>query len=390
MTHTFNLNGRAIRIIVSHHGKKYKKATGLLIDPKLWNTKAKSLGAKCQDRSVWAKLRAIHLRMQEKEGEDGRFDEQRILAAIDYAINGEKPAESPKNDQETKNPTFYEYFEEYASRDTPQQRQRKNSLKLIRDCMGDRHDWNDIDTAFYFRLIQKLKDKDYSVNYIGSVIKKLKTVMSEGYKLKYHTNTDYHDFKSPTEEASTVWLTPKEVDMLASVELTDTYEIMARDLFLLGYKTAMRYSDYSRLTLDNIRDNKIYISQKKTAGGVVIPASPVVIKILKKYGGRAPQMHQMVFNRKIKTVGMRAKINEKVLVVKSKGDRHEQEFVEKWTQLSSHCCRRSALSTLHLSGLPLHQLMMISGHKDIQSLQRYLRMTKEENAQALKSNPFFK
>lgn len=387
MTHTFNLNGRTIRLVVSHGGEKYKRATGLTIDPRLWNQKAKSLPAKCLDRRVWAELRLINARMEEKEGE-GCIN---MAEAVSYALGGGSTPKTPKNAKEKDDmPTFCEYFEEWANRDTPQLRQRKNTLKLIRECMGGGYDWGDIDTAFYFRLVQRLKAKDYSVNYIGSVVKKLKTVMSEGYKLKYHSNTDYHLFKSPMEQASTIWLTPREVEKIMNLKLSDNAEMMAQGLFILGYCTAMRFSDYSRLTLDNIKDGKIYLTQKKTAGQVIIPASPKVVSVLKKYGGAAPKLTQGAFNRIIKVLAMRAGINDLVQVTRSRGDRHITEFVEKWTQVASHSCRRSAITALHLSGVPLHQLMMISGHRDIQSLQRYLRMSREENADLLKSNPFFK
>ena len=386
MTHTFNLDHGSIRLIVSHGGKTWRKSTGISIDPKLWDSKAKSLRAKCKDARAYALLRMIHLRMEEKEGEGVSADRE-ISAAIEYAINGAKSTEKKQEGDTT--PSFYDYFKEWSNRETPQKRQRRNSLKLIRDCMGDQHDWNDIDTAFYFRLVHQLKDKNYSVNYIGSVIKKLKTVMSEGYKLKYHANEDYHQFKSPMEQASTVWLTPEEVGRILSLKLTDDTDRKVQDLFCIGYYTAMRFSDYSRLTLDNIKDGKIYLAQKKTAGTVVIPASPKVVSALKRNGGVSPRLTQEAYNRVIKELAMKAKINEKVLIVRNRGNGHTEELVEKWKCVSSHSCRRSAITALHLSGVPLQQLMMISGHKDIQSLQRYLRMTKEENANSLKSNPFF-
>ena len=320
MTHTFNLNGRAVRLIVSHEGKKYKKATGLTIDPSLWNQKARSLRAKCKDAKVYERLRLIDLRMAEKEADGGVSTEE----AINYAIHGENAAESPENGPEKEKGagvSFYEYFDEWANRDTPQKRQRRNTLKLIRECMGDSWDWADIDTAFFFRLVQKLKARDYSVNYIGSIAKKLKTVMSEGYKLKYHANTDFHQFSAPMEEASTVYLTQDEVDRLWGLTLTDETERRSRDLFLLGCYTAMRFSDYSRLTLDNIRDGMIYFTQKKTAGRVVVPASPRVLAILKRNGGEAPKVGQEVLNRTIKAVCFKARIFDKVEVTKSKGGR---------------------------------------------------------------------
>lgn len=389
MTHTFNLNGRAVRLIVSHEGKKYKKATGLTIDPSLWNQKARSLRAKCKDAKVYERLRLIDLRMAEKEADGDVSPEE----AINYAIHGENAAESPENGPEKEKGagvSFYEYFDEWANRDTPQKRQRRNTLKLIRECMGDSWDWADIDTAFFFRLVQKLKALEYSVNYIGSIAKKLKTVMSEGYKLKYHTNTDFHQFSAPMEEASTVYLTQNEVDRLWGLTLTDETERRSRDLFLLGCYTAMRFSDYSRLTLDNIRDGMIYFTQKKTAGRVVVPASPRVLAILKRNGGEAPKVGQEVLNRTIKAVCFKARIFDKVEVTKSKGGRHETRLVEKYTQVSSHTARRTAATLLYQSGVPASAVMQLTGHKTETDFYKYIRTTREENARRLADNPFFK
>lgn len=389
MTHTFNLNGRAIRLIISHEGRKYKKATGLTIDPALWNQKARSLRAKCKDAKVYERLRLIDLRMAEKEATGEVPPEEAII----YAIYGEDAAESPEIGREKEKGTgvsFYEYFDEWANRETPQKRQRRNTLKLIRECMGDSWDWADIDTAFFFRLVQKLKAREYSVNYIGSIAKKLKTVMSEGYKLKYHTNTDYRQFSAPMEEASTVYLTREEVDRLWNLGLSDETERKCRDLFLLGCYTAMRFSDYSRLTLDNIRDGMIYFTQKKTAGRVVVPASPRVLAILKRNGGEAPKVGQEVLNRTIKVVCFKARIFDKVEVTKSKGGRHETRLVEKYTQVSSHTARRTAATLLYQSGVPASAVMQLTGHKTETDFYKYIRTTREENARMLAENPFFK
>ena len=390
MTHSFYLNHGSIMLQVSHRGKVYRKTTGLTINQKLWNKKARSLRAKCQDESVWANLRLIHLRMQEKEGAGGAITEDSVLTAIDYAIRGENAARTPEKGQETNIPSFYEYFDEWANRDTPQLRQRRNTLKLIKGCMGDKYDWPDIDTAFYFRLMQKLKEKNYSINYIGSVIKKLKTVMSEGFKLKYHANQDYHLFKSPTEPADTVYLTKEEVERLWELDLSDDLERRVRDLFLLGCYTAMRFSDYSRLSTDNIRGGMIYFTQKKTGGSVVVPASKKVVTILKRNGGVAPNVGQEVFNRKIKDVCFKAQIFEKVEHTQSKGDKKITEVVQKYTLVSSHTARRTAATLLYQSGVPASQVMMITGHKDESSFFKYIRTTKEQNAKMLAKNPFFK
>ena len=67
MTHTFNLDKGSIRLVVSHDGKKWRRATGLTTRPALWNPKGQSLRARCTDRRVLDDLRLIDARLREKE-----------------------------------------------------------------------------------------------------------------------------------------------------------------------------------------------------------------------------------------------------------------------------------------------------------------------------------
>ena len=58
--------------------------------------------------------------------------------------------------------------------------------------------------------------------------------------------------------------------------------------------------------------------------------------------------------------------------------------------VTSHTARRSGIQLLYLTGITLQQVMLISGHKDEDSIRHYLRLTKEENVALLRDNPFFK
>lgn len=376
-------------LIISHLGKKFKKQIGISVRPSDFK-KQRTHKEKENER-----LRIIENCLNERLNQFST--EAEVLGAIDYALRmsyGETPAPKKKEGVPLKKkgtpPSFYDYFEEWANRDTPQLKQRRNTLTLIRRLMGESYDWNDIDSAFYFRLMQKMKDEEYSINYMGSVIAKLKTVMSEGYKLKYHRNEEFRQFKKSTERPDTVYLTKEELDKLWRLKPEDEISCKTRDLFLLGCYTAMRFSDYSRLSESNIRNGNIHITQRKTAGSVIIPVSPRVREILKRNGGAAPSMDQVVFNRKIKEVCFAAGITTPIEVTKSKGDRHITETRPKFTQVSSHTARRTGATLLFQTGISVQSLMLITGHKSPQSILSYLRLGKEENAEALKNNPFFK
>jgi integrase len=372
-------NGTPLILIIHQGGKQYKKAIGITVRP------ADFKKQRVKNEAVNNKLRSIENRLNEKLNQFST--EEDILDAIQYALTGEQKTEEMDG---LETPSFWEYYEIWSNRDCPQKRQRRNNYKLVKETMGSAYDWDTVDSGFYLLLVRRLQDAGYSVNYIGTIISRLKAMMNEAAKLRYHSNTDFHSFRRMSEQPDTVYLTQKEIEKLWRLKLTIPREKKTRDLFILGCYTAMRFSDYSRLEMDMIQDGLIRISQKKTGGRVVIPASPRVIEILQRNGGCAPKVCHQQFNKTIKEVCKKAKIDTPITVTKSKGVGRVIEIKPKYELVCSHSARRSAISNLHLSGLPLHQLMLVSGHKSLQSLQRYLRLTAEENARMLAENPFFK
>ena len=385
MRHSFNIDKGSIRLVATHNGKQYKKATGLTTKEALWDKTKKSLRAKCKDERIWERLRAIDIRAEEKQ--DTAITESDVLRVMEYAITGEMPAETSLGAKKMK---FWDYFEEWAERECSQKRQKKLCFNNIAKFMGKDFDWNDVDSAFHFRLVQKMQDAGFGINYQWKMVSQLKTVMNEGRKLKYHSNLDFQDFKTRREDPDTVYLTAEEVERLWNYEQNGELERKARDLFLLGVWSCSRFSDYSRLSMDMIWDGAIHFTQKKTAGSVIVPTHPRLLLILERNGGKAPVLAQQHLNEWIKRVCRKCDIDTPVEVTTFDGRKHTTVRKKKWELISSHAARRTGVTLLYMTGIPLRQVMLISGHKDQDSIFHYLRLTKEENVALLKDNPFFK
>ena len=372
MQHTFTLHKNSIRISATHNGKQYRKATGLITDPSLWDSKAKSLRAKCKDRRVLFDLLTIHSKLTEKEAT--ARTEQDVLNALDFALGVKK--------EEKGVPTFWEYFEEWGERPSSSQRQRALAVRVVARLMGKKENWDEIDSAYWFRLMQKMEKEGYSVNYRWNIGARLKVAMHEGYKLKYHHNDDFREFSSRKEQTEAIALTPAEIELLWDYTPTSEMYGKVRDLALIGYYSAARFSDYSRLSVENIRDGKLEFVQKKTGDKVMIPASPRLLLLLERNGGVSPAVNQVVFNRYIKRIAKDAGIGG---VVEVRGKK-----VPRWEMCQSHTFRRSALTALYLSGVPVRDCMFVSGHKSISAFERYLRIGKEQAAERLAGAEFFK
>ena len=381
MTHTFNLNGRTIRLIVSADGVKYKKSTGLSIQMSLWNQKAKSLRAKCKDAKVYETLRLIDARMIEAEA-DGRKPDD----AIEYAINGSVSAKPKKPVR----PTFWQYFKEWGERPSPVQRQRRLYPNIVSKLMGTKEDWEDIDSAYYFRLCRAMDEYGCSLNYKGAIISKLKVVMNEGYKLKYHKNEEFRQFKRMSEVPETIALTTDELDALWNCEELTQMEKKARDLFIIGVYSVARWEDYSRISTDNISNGMLNYEQLKTGKTVILPVSSRLQECLERNGGIAPKLSQQKFNDAIKRCCKKIGMSDKVHVSKSKGANRVSSSNERWKLVSSHTARRTGATMLYLAGVPIKRCMLITGHSTESNFLRYVRITKEENARMLADNEFFK
>ena len=284
---------------------------------------------------------------------------------------------------------FLPYFSKWALVENTKHkynRYKKYTYNLLAEYFGDRKPtFDDIDYTFCEDFIEWMSARNLCANTRGSHIKFVKAAMNEAYKTRLHNNEDFRTFRKEMEQIDAVYLTNEEVTKVAELPLCGHYKL-ARDLFILGCHTGMRFSDYSRLSMNDISDGVIHFITKKCNAPVDIPAHPRVLKILESYGGTMPNMTGQKFNLYIKEVCKDAGITESVLVRK-KGT---QERYMKYELVSSHTARRTGLTNMYKAGIPVYRCMMISGHKTEQVFLTYLRITQEENAEFLKDNPFFK
>ena len=243
--------------------------------------------------------------------------------------------------------------------------------------------FSEVTYKFYTDFLNFLQDKGLSANSQGTQIRDLKAVMNEAYKQGLHENMAYKTFKKPTEETDSVYLTEAELDKIRALKISGSLE-KVRDLFLLGCNTGMRFSDYSRLSQEWIKDGQICFISKKTKERQVIPLSEEVAAILAKYNGYAPKVNPQRFNTLIKDVCRAAEINDLIQTVHTEGREKISETKQKWEMVSSHTARRTAASLLVKRGAPIAWVMNLTGHKTEAAFWKYVRLTKEEYSDLLK------
>ncbi|NVN94888.1 MAG: site-specific integrase [Bacteroidetes bacterium] len=256
-------------------------------------------------------------------------------------------------------------------------------------------EFESINVDFYNKFIVYLNKNNLSQNTVGKQIKILKAFLNEATERDINTNLDFRKkkFKKLTEETDKIYLSIQEIEKIYSIKLHNhrKYDI-ARDLFIIGCCTGLRFSDFSQLIKENIiENNKLKLKTQKTGETVVIPLHKYVLEIFKKYNGELPRViSNQKLNEYIKLICKIAKIKEMTETSITKGGKLEKQISPKYMLVSTHTARRSFATNLFLADVSSITIMKITGHKTEKSFLRYIRISQEENANKLLNHPFFK
>lgn len=262
---------------------------------------------------------------------------------------------------------------------------------------GKVYDFSDITMDFYDDFVRFFNDKKYSPNTIGKHIKSLKIIMHRAKDEGLHSNSeiDRKRFKAINSEVHEIYLSEKDIEKLLNKDFSENILFdTIRDIFLVGYFTAQRFSDYSRVIKDNIRTldsggKVIDLIQQKTGERVIIPIRPELDNILKKYDYTLPKSFEQKVNENIKKIAKEAGINETVLTEKTKGGMKSSETCNKADLIKTHTARRSGATNMYLAGIPTIDIMKLTGHKTEKEFLKYIKVTKEQTADNLLKLPYF-
>lgn len=194
--------------------------------------------------------------------------------------------------------------------------------------------------------------------------------------------------KTVEKETDAIYLSENELAKIYNLKLSDDKELEEiRDIFIVGCYTGLRYSDLSTLSPEHIdvANETISLKQRKVHKAVIIPMIDYVPDILEKYDYDLPKVPSYKFNERLKELGKKAKLKQKVEVVPKKGNLRVKEVHEKWEMMSSHTCWRSFCTNMYLSGFPAEELMRISGHKSPAAFMRYIKVDNMPAANRLKA-----
>ncbi len=243
------------------------------------------------------------------------------------------------------------------------------------------------DFIYYCKTVENLGD-----NSIGGHIKNIKmwcnNIELDGHKINPQFKNK--SFTSLSKKTINPYFTECEVTSIFNHDFEDNKRLAnVRDLLIIGIRTGLRISDFTRLAEINIKDNRIRInSTVKTNAAVVIPLHWQVKQILQNNNDKLPRtISQPKFNDYIKEVAEEVGITEIIEgeLMSKITKRKETGYFKKCDLVTSHICRRT-FATLLYGKLPNKVIMAITTHTTEAQLLNYIKTTNDEFADILEEH----
>jgi molybdopterin converting factor small subunit len=315
-----------------------------------------------------------------------------------------------RKEEEAKRQTLIEYYRDFVARSKAGTRIKKGhaegattngTAKMHQTTFNkilefnSKLDFQNIDMVFYNDFVAWLHSQNYSTNYIGRQIKNLKAVLNEAEGRGIATNTAIKSkyFANLAEEVETIYLSETELAEIKGIDLTHDKTLdKVRDLFLIGCYTGQRFSDWAKVTPQNIRNGFIEFVQQKNSTvkktTVNLPLHSVVREIFEKYEGKLPPpISNQKTNDYLKEVAKLApSLHTIETTTSTKGGRQVTLSKSKFELVSTHTARRSFATNSYLIGIPSLTIMAITGHKTEKDFLKYIKVTPDQHAKIFQAH----
>jgi integrase len=189
-------------------------------------------------------------------------------------------------------------------------------------------------------------------------------------------------------ENEIIALTTEELKAMMALTLTDFYLSVARDAFLFGCFTGLRFSDIQKLRKEDVEAEHINVAVQKTKNYLKVPLSVQAKAILDKYKdtpvtAAIPVYTGQKVNNNLKKIGEQAKLNRLVTTMKYRGSILLKQTCPLHEILHFHCSRRTFISYMFEQGVPSEIIMKLSNHKTHRNFAKYNSIQEKQKSEAL-------
>lgn len=223
--------------------------------------------------------------------------------------------------------------------------------------------------AFLHRIKKHQTDAEVKakkpVEYIGQATvrnyhKDIKALLGRALKFGLITANPYDRMRGEIkrgDKETVEFLTDAERDRIEGLTMTDSMMATVRDMFIFQCYTGMAYADMMAFRLDKCQKVGIELTYSaprvKTGVTFYIRVLPKALAIVKRYGGRMPDVADQVCNRNLKTIATATGITKK---------------------LTTHVGRHTFATWALRNGVPIERVSKMLGHRKITQTQRYAKV----------------
>ena len=180
-------------------------------------------------------------------------------------------------------------------------------------------------------------------------------------------------------------LTSEEILLLYQKNFEPPWLNRIKDAFVFACHTGMRFSDLTTINKTHYKSKNNCLFVRKRAEKVneyfMVPLTDVAIEIALKYNYKFDFATNQVFNKALKTIFEKSELfNEET---EKLGDDGKQ--LKRYELIHSHSARHSFITNLVNKSVPISEIMSMTGHKKLETLNIYIKKKEPDTNETLNS-----
>ena len=172
-------------------------------------------------------------------------------------------------------------------------------------------------------------------------------------------------------------------------KVSGDYNKLVIDSFIFNCECGLRFEDLGSLSQSDFKsipdgyilNKELHKHSEKFASECQVPiVNPIIIEIIENYNFHFNMKSNQMYNRTLKNQFKKLELFIEPLTVKRKYIKGEVEKDDllKNDVITCHSCRRSMITNALMEGYSIPQVMQMSGHKNIRTLQKYMNFANNE------------
>lgn len=362
-----------LMICVSKNGKRTYKSLGISINPMYWDFDKNKPKRNCPDKEqieklIIEKLKVFNETILELNATHKEYTSDSLINKV------EKPF---------KLKTVEVIFNEQIN--ILKMAQNLGSLHLYKYTYKSLKAFNnhlnfyfsDIDIVWLKKFENWLRNKNLSDNSIGIIYRTLRTVYNIAIEEKC-VNPQLYPFRTYKvsklqKETTKRALTKSDIKRIINYEASNEREQLSLDIFIFTYLMGgINFVDIASLTKDNIINNQLVYTRKKTDKLIKLPIHPTACNLIDKYqNSESPYLFPIFFPYH-KTEQQKANRVHKIIGKTNEDLRTIGEALNLPIKLTTYVARHSFATVLKRSGVKTSIISESLGHSSEKVTQYYL------------------